>query len=154
MSTEKKGDGEKRLREAFDLHDRKGNNYLPSSELGNALRCVGKRLTQDNVKTLVKKADSDCDGKISFDDFKRYVDQASDMEKKDKDIEYAFQVFSRNSDQKGAVELKEFKHALMTLGDKLTKKQVDAFLADAGFGEKSGGTISLDQFMKVIRTNS
>jgi len=141
---------EKKLKECFDLHDRKGNKWLPSAELGNALRAVGKKLTQDQIKQLATKADKELGGQIGFDAFKSFVGLATEVEKNEKDIEYAFNIFSRG-DPRGVVEMDTFKHFLTTLGDKLTKKQVDAFLADAGI---KGGTIDLETFMKAINANT
>lgn len=68
------------LLEAFNLQmpqDKK----IDSSKLGEALRSVGKKLTNENVETLKKKADDECNGGLTFDDFKRFVEEASKIEK-------------------------------------------------------------------------
>ena len=66
--------------EAFNLQIPQ-NKKIDSSKLGEALRSVGKRLTNENIETLKKKADDECNGGITFDDFKRFVGEASKIEK-------------------------------------------------------------------------
>jgi len=143
---------EQALREAFDLHDHQGKNRIASAELGNALRSVGKRLTNEHVKRLVKKCDDEFQGSLSFDDFKTFFKLASEMEKRDEDLRQAFLVFD-NGSGKGIVDVKTLKHALTTLGDKLTADEVHTLLTDAGFDEKREETIDYDKFMKLIQAN-
>ena len=138
------------LREAFDLHDHNGNQSITSQELGNALRSVGKRLTEENVASLVRRADADHGGSLSFDDFKNFVGYAAEIEKRDDDIKQAFKVFDKNGD--GTVDLRTFRHALTTLGDKLSAEQVDTLLSDARVDESSD-SIDYDKFMQLIQLN-
>jgi len=137
------------MREAFALHDRKAAKTIPTSELGNALRSVGKRLTAEHVKTLSERADRELAGKLTYDDFVRFVELASAMEKRDRDVENAFKVLSEGHNG-GAVTVATLRHALTSLGDKLTHKQVDAFLAEAGVAPNSNALVDLEKFMKVI----
>jgi hypothetical protein len=46
-------DREKRLREAFSFHDEKGDGKLPASQVGNALRACGRKLTEEDVEEYV-----------------------------------------------------------------------------------------------------
>ena len=66
--------------EAFNLQMPK-DKKIDSSKLGEALRSVGKRLTNENIETLRKQADAECNGGLTFDDFKKYVGEASKIEK-------------------------------------------------------------------------
>lgn len=51
---------------------------------------------------------------------------AGEIEKRDEDLRQAFLVFD-NGSGKGVVDVKTLKHALTTLGDKLTNDEVQAF---------------------------
>jgi len=144
---------QKRMKEAFDLHDKKGAKSIPTSELGSALRSVGKRLTNDHITQLSKKADTECGGKITFEDFKKFVETASDMEKTDRDVAGAFKIFSEGQHGGNGVDLATLRHALSTMGDKLTAKQIDAFLVECGFRQgETHGWLDLEKFMKVIHS--
>eukprot|EP00456_Euglypha_rotunda_P013744 TRINITY_DN1418_c0_g1_i10.p1 TRINITY_DN1418_c0_g1~~TRINITY_DN1418_c0_g1_i10.p1 ORF type:complete len:111 (-),score=25.97 TRINITY_DN1418_c0_g1_i10:206-538(-) len=93
-------------------------------------------------------------GKIKFEDFKAYVEEASKKEKSYDDIEYAFKVFAKESKdtKEASIPVVTLKQYLTTLGDKLTGRQVDDFLTQA---EVSGsGAITLAQFMKVVKTST
>ncbi len=68
------------LLEAFNLQMPK-NKKMDIANLGDALRSVGKRLTNENVETLTKKAESEFSQGMTFDDFKKYVAEASKIEK-------------------------------------------------------------------------
>eukprot|EP00998_Keelungia_sp_KM082_P009310 NODE_5482_length_696_cov_32.574692_g5459_i0.p1 GENE.NODE_5482_length_696_cov_32.574692_g5459_i0~~NODE_5482_length_696_cov_32.574692_g5459_i0.p1 ORF type:complete len:169 (-),score=74.94 NODE_5482_length_696_cov_32.574692_g5459_i0:188-628(-) len=142
---------EQTLREAFDLHDHQGAKKISADELGGALRAVGKRLTNANVQRLTEEAQADLGGSLTFAEFTEFVKKASEIEKRDEDIKQAFQVFD-SGDEKGQVDVKELKHALTTLGDKLTLEQVDTFLADAGF-DPSQKTVHFDKFMALLQAN-
>jgi len=117
---------EQAWKEAFDLHDHAGAKKIASAELGNALRSVGKRLTNEHIARLKSKADAELGGALSFDDFKQYIKLAGDVEKTDDDIRQAFMIFD-NGSGKGVVNVKELKRALTSLGDKLTDQEVCCF---------------------------
>jgi len=107
---------------------------LTTAELGNALRAVGKRLTQAHITELNQKADKESAGKVNFEEFKKYVELASEVEKKDRDVEQAFKIFAQadgvahahvNPRAPGAptvVDVQALRQALTTLGDKLSAK--------------------------------
>ncbi len=88
---------------------------------------MGKRLTNENVKRLVKKADDELQGQLSFDDFKNFYKFAGEIEKRDEDIKQAFVVFD-NGSGKGLVDVKTLRHALTQLGDKMTEQEVSVIL--------------------------
>ncbi|XP_078313154.1 calmodulin-like [Crassostrea virginica] len=66
----KKTDTEEELREAFRIFDRSGNGYINAKELKHGMVFLGERLSDEEVEEMMNEADSDRDGKISFEDFK------------------------------------------------------------------------------------
>jgi len=110
------------LLEAFNLQMPQ-NTKIDSSKLGEALRSIGKRLTNENIEMLKKRADEECNGGLTFEDFKKYAAEASKIEKTDEEIEKAFKVFD-NGEKKGLINLTTFKHSITTLGDKILPEQV------------------------------
>ncbi|GAB5364296.1 hypothetical protein AAMO2058_000957400 [Amorphochlora amoebiformis] len=141
---------EELLLEAFNLAMPK-DKKIDTSKLGEALRSVGKRLTNENIEALKKQADSECNGGVTFDQFKKYVDEASKIEKTDDEIEKAFKVFD-NGEKKGLINLATFKHSIMTLGDKLLPEQVEALFKAAGVDE-SKEAVDYKVFMKLLQAN-
>mmetsp|Transcript_15112 Transcript_15112/g.18125 ORF Transcript_15112/g.18125 Transcript_15112/m.18125 type:complete len:147 (+) Transcript_15112:91-531(+) len=118
------------LLEAFNLQMPQ-NTKIDSSKLGEALRSIGKRLTNENIEMLKKRADEECNGGLTFEDFKKYAAEASKIEKTDEEIEKAFKVFD-NGEKKGLINLTTFKHSITTLGDKILPEQVEALFKSAG----------------------
>ena len=49
-----------------------GKDHLLPDDLAKALRSVGRDVTDAEVKDLIKKMDTNGDGKIQFDEFKDY----------------------------------------------------------------------------------
>lgn len=65
----------KRMLEIFQKHDADSSGYLEKRELIQALKditsdymFIGYEFSNDNVKDLIRRADKDCDGKISIEE--------------------------------------------------------------------------------------
>ncbi len=54
------------IKEAFDLYDINGNGYISRDELIQAMKKVGENLSDDDIDGMIRKADINHDGKVSF----------------------------------------------------------------------------------------
>lgn len=61
-----KTDTEEEMREAFKIFDRSGNGFITAKELKHGMVYMGERLSDEEVEEMMREADSDGDGKISF----------------------------------------------------------------------------------------
>nr|GMC69175.1 calcium-binding allergen Ole E 8-like [Ipomoea batatas]GMD52401.1 calcium-binding allergen Ole E 8-like [Ipomoea batatas]GME03473.1 calcium-binding allergen Ole E 8-like [Ipomoea batatas] len=73
-----KGEGEgdggmKELREAFDLYDEDRNGLISAVELHKILTRLGEHCTMDGCVGMIKSVDSDGDGSVSFEEFKKMM---------------------------------------------------------------------------------
>ncbi len=68
-------DEEAEYLEAFRLYDPKGTGYITSEQLTLTLSMLGESAEKDEIAELIKEADVDNDGKISFSEFKRMVNR-------------------------------------------------------------------------------
>jgi Ca2+-binding EF-hand superfamily protein len=68
------------LKEAFSIFDPNNTGYIDLNFLSALMVQLGynAHITSDDVKVLLATADIDGDGRISFDDFRRMMDDASD----------------------------------------------------------------------------
>jgi Ca2+-binding EF-hand superfamily protein len=57
------------IQKVFELFDRDGSGEIDSRELASVLNTFGSLLTEDDAKGLIKVADRDNNGKISFKEF-------------------------------------------------------------------------------------
>ena len=52
------------VEEAFQLYDTTESGKISATDLVEALRCLGKRLTEDDAKAMVNKAEVDFGGSV------------------------------------------------------------------------------------------
>ncbi|KAL5217663.1 hypothetical protein ABZP36_018347 [Zizania latifolia] len=62
-------DSEDALREAFNLIDKDRNGYICADELRHVMGNLGEKLTDQEVADMIKEADLDGDGLISYKEF-------------------------------------------------------------------------------------
>lgn len=60
---------EDELRGAFNVFDQDGSGYISSQELKQVLDNLGEKLTEEEVDEMMKEADLDSDGQVSFEEF-------------------------------------------------------------------------------------
>ncbi|KAG8062372.1 hypothetical protein GUJ93_ZPchr0003g16838 [Zizania palustris] len=60
---------ENAVREAFNLIDKDKNGYICADELRQVMGNLGEKLTDQEVADMIKEADLDGDGLISYEDF-------------------------------------------------------------------------------------
>lgn len=140
------------LRKSFELFDADGSGFINSAELLQLLRAIGQNPTEDRLEELVRIADADQSGELSFTEF---VDlwystlQESEMEMQL--IEKAFSFLDK--DGNGELSLVEFREAMVELGNQpLTDKECEEFfrLVD-GNGD---GTLQFKEFMSFLQKQS
>ena len=66
-------DPEVETREAFKLFDKDGDGYVTAMELKQVMAALGERLTDQQIIEMMEEADSDKNGKISYDEFKKMM---------------------------------------------------------------------------------
>jgi len=126
---------------------------IPSSSLGPALRSLGKRLTEEQIAKMRASVD-ETGGFVSLDHFQRFVSDASHSQKTETEIELAFRIFERASEMKthgqpGTVDKRDLRHAICSLGDKLSKEEAEQFLEFCAPGQQA---LSLESLLKAIQT--
>lgn len=66
-------EGMKELHEAFDHYDLNKNGLISSSELHQILNRLGENCTVDDCVKMIKSVDSDGDGFVNFEEFKKMM---------------------------------------------------------------------------------
>merc|ERR1712183_240382 len=62
-------DTSEELAEAFKIFDKDGSGFIDAKELKNVMEGLGEDLTDEEIDEMVKEADLNGDGKISYDEF-------------------------------------------------------------------------------------
>merc|ERR1719378_987086 len=58
------------VRLAFSSFDLNNDGYIDKEELAQAMEMIGFKMTPDEIEEMIREADKDGDGKISFDEFR------------------------------------------------------------------------------------
>ncbi|KAI7725385.1 hypothetical protein M8C21_015955 [Ambrosia artemisiifolia] len=65
--------GIKELHEAFEMYDLNKNGLISATELHQILTRLGERCTVDDCVKMIKSVDSDGDGCVNFEEFKKMM---------------------------------------------------------------------------------
>lgn len=68
---------EEELRAIFRVFDRDGNGYITAAELAHSMARLGHALTVKELTGMIKEADTDGDGRISFPEFVKAISSAA-----------------------------------------------------------------------------
>ncbi|PPS06835.1 hypothetical protein GOBAR_AA13816 [Gossypium barbadense] len=61
------------LKEAFKVFDRDQDGFISANELRQVMMNMGERLTMEEAEQMIREADLDGDGVVSFDEFARMM---------------------------------------------------------------------------------
>jgi len=65
--------GVKELRDAFDMYDQDKNGLISTNELHLVLSRLGERCSVEDCSRMIQSVDSDGDGNVNFDEFRRMM---------------------------------------------------------------------------------
>ena len=69
----KETDAEEKIREVFNVFDKDRNGYISAAELRHVMVSLGEKLADQEVVEMIKEADIDGDGQISYEEFRLMV---------------------------------------------------------------------------------
>ncbi|GAB4826423.1 Probable calcium-binding protein cml11 [Ancistrocladus abbreviatus] len=64
---------EEQLKKLFNMFDRDGNGYITAAELVHSMAKFGHVLSAEDLTGMIKEADKDGDGAISFEEFSQAI---------------------------------------------------------------------------------
>lgn len=134
------------FKECFFFHARKGH-VSTEEELTIIIRSLGYCVTKEEVKAYFEKSRTG-DGSIDFASFLNIMHDHSRVE--DKQTELKAALIAHDREKRGYVEASELKHILTTMGEKLTSREVDTLLREAGM--QSSGHINISKFVDTVMT--
>jgi calmodulin len=128
------------------MFDRDKDTLINSKELGNVLRSLGHEPNEQDLADMIQDTDTDDDKKINFDEFIMLMQKRA----KDSDIEEelfeAFKIFDKEGH--GHIESAEFRHIMLTLGEKLSDDEVDEMIKEAD--PRNEGFVNYKEFVKLM----
>lgn len=64
---------EKDMLESFRIFDARGEKGITFQGLKEVLSRMGEKMSDDDILNMIKEADEDGDGKVSFEEFKKLM---------------------------------------------------------------------------------
>ncbi|XP_020577524.1 probable calcium-binding protein CML18 [Phalaenopsis equestris] len=68
---------EEQLQHLFRIFDRDGNGFITAADLAHSMAKLGHALTANELTGMIREADSDGDGRISFKEFSQVIISAA-----------------------------------------------------------------------------
>eukprot|EP00727_Mastigamoeba_balamuthi_P001659 m51a1_g11490 putative calmodulin (161) ;mRNA; r:15451-16074 len=135
------------IRQAFAFYDRDGDEKIKAAELGIVVRSLGHAPTESEIRSFAKEADAGGTGLITWPEFLRLAAYltAHPIDKQER-ARNAFKVF--DSDKDGRVSARELRHCLTTLGDKLSKDEIDEAYREAGITDEA--ELDINAFLRLM----
>ena len=66
---------ERGIKEAFNIFDKHGEGFISKPELRNVMINLGERLRDEELDAMIKVADVDGDGQISYEEFRKVIEK-------------------------------------------------------------------------------
>ena len=137
------------LVEAFVLFDKDGGGTITIEEFRSVLKSLGHTAhLEQELKDLMSGLDLDRDGKVTFDDFKRVLQDSTiqNTEQMAGQLREAFNMF--DTEETGYISAAEMREVLVSLGKKLIHEEVDDMMRNADV--KGEGKVSFVEFVQMI----
>jgi len=134
------------LKESFDMFDKDKNGLINAVELGNVLRSLGYEIDEQEPTQLVQEFDANEDNFIDFNEFLQIIEKRGKYRELEEELFEAFKIFDKEG--KGLIPTSEFKHYMLTLGERMTDDDVDEMIKEADPLES--GFISYKDFVNKI----
>lgn len=140
------------FRDAFSLFDKKGDNKVDITQVGDIIRALGLNPTEAELKRITQTYPS-AEDQVSRVSFEEFLPMYSSLQKKKEqgtidDFVEGLRVFDK--DGNGTINSAELRHVLVNLGERLTDDQVDSLISGL---EDSQGQVNYEDFVKVILSN-
>lgn len=145
----------KEVHSAYNLFDADGDGKISLYELRELLCVIGQTPTNSEFANILEAIESSSkvsikktgihDGRVSFNEFVKILHQRRKCnlhEQRDLELEFAHEMMDTN--ENGFIDSQELRVIMMSMGDRFTAEECDAFIKMADKG--GDGQISLDDF--------
>ena len=138
----------------FDLFDTKKQDFLSADDLGEIMRAMGFRPTEDELKDLLKEIDEDGSGEIEIGEFCQlcatFLVEDPDMETMKRELKDAFRIYDKEG--QGFITTETLRGLITELLAPLTDEEVEGILEE--LDEDGSGSMDFDEFCEMMMTKA
>jgi Ca2+-binding EF-hand superfamily protein len=128
------------------LFDKSQRGQVATSELGNLVRALNINPTETEIQEMVAKVDPKQSGSFNCQDIEKVVRERGKDKETLQDLVDALKVF--DADHDGKITVSDFKHAMMTMGERMGEREIDEIVGDTEL--VNNDAIIIEEFAKMI----
>merc|ERR1712106_242107 len=142
------------LKVCFDLFDTKQVELLSGDDLGEIMRAMGFRPTEEELAELLHEVDEDGSGEIEFGEFCQlcatFLVEDPPLEEMKKELKDAFKLYDREG--QGFITNDTLEEIIRELLAPLTEEEVEGILEE--LDEDGSGSMDFDEFCEMMMTKT
>merc|ERR1712007_308247 len=140
------------LKVCFDLFDTKKQEFLSGDDLGDIMRAMGFRPSEEELADLLHEVDEDGSGEIEFGEFCKlcatFLVEDPDIETMKKELKDAFRIYDKEG--LGYITTETLRGLIGELLAPLTDEELDGILEE--LDEDGSGSMDFDEFCEMMMT--
>mmetsp|Transcript_3164 Transcript_3164/g.2895 ORF Transcript_3164/g.2895 Transcript_3164/m.2895 type:complete len:145 (-) Transcript_3164:85-519(-) len=143
---ESEDDKELRIREAFRMIDRDGNNIIELKEVEAFIFNQGMNIQQEELQEFMEKIDTDRDGNIQYGEFEKSMKEYYEEGAEERMLKQVFDSIDRDHD--GCIRSNELKYALYCLGEEIPDADIENMIQ---FATNGNDFVTFSEFVKMSK---
>merc|ERR1739838_622971 len=140
------------LKVCFDLFDTKKQEFLSGDDLGEIMRAMGFRPTEEELADLLHEVDEDGSGEIEFGEFCQlcatFLVEDPPLETMKKELKDAFRVYDKEG--QGFITTETLRGLISELLAPLTDEELEGIIEE--LDEDGSGSMDFDEFCEMMMT--
>ena len=140
------------LQVCFDLFDTKKQDFLSGDDLGEIMRAMGFRPTEEELADLLAEVDEDGSGEIEFAEFCQlcatFLVEDPPLEEMKKELKDAFRIY--DTEGQGFITTETLRGLIAELLAPLTDEELDGIVEE--LDEDGSGSMDFDEFCEMMMT--
>ena len=138
------------FKECFALFDEDGSGTVDCAELGNVMKSLGQKMTDEELQTMITYVDADGSGTVDFAEFLGMM--ARQMKDHDSDLVLQRSFDLLDTGGTGRVSKGNLCYVLGVLCDKMTSAEIEELVDEAvRAGGMNDDALGFTQFMNIMK---